>query len=104
MNSFEIGRDLTSITMGIDAYERRQPADRSLLGGEGLVPIYLGGDSITARDYADVDTIKADLDRLATEAAALSAGPRMVFLEGMIRSVRTATKMLAGASPSFEEK
>lgn len=104
MNSFEIGRDLTSITMGIDAYERRQPADRSLLGGEGLVPIYLGGDSITARDYADVDTIKADLDRLATEAATLPAGPRKVFLEGMIRSVRTATKMLAGASPSFEEK
>jgi hypothetical protein len=104
MNSFEIGRDLTSIAMGIDAYERRQPADRSLLGGEGLVPIYLGGDSITARDYADVDTIKADLDRLATEAATLPAGPRKVFLEGMIRSVRTATKMLAGASPSFEEK
>jgi len=104
MNSFEIGRDLTSITMGIDAFERRQPADRSLLGGEGLVPIYLGADSVNPRTYDDVETIKADLDRLATEAAALKAGPRKVFLEGMIRSVRTATKMLAGASPSFEEK
>lgn len=104
MNSFEIGRALTAITMGIDAFERRQPADKSLLGGEGLVPIYLGGDSIPARDYSDVETIKADLDTLVTEAAALPPSPRKVFLEGMIRSVRTATKMLAGASPSFEEK
>lgn len=104
MNSFEIGRDLTAITMGIDAYERRQPADTSLLGGEGLVPIYLGGDSIPARAYNDVETIKTDLDKLAADAAALEAGPRKVFLDGMIRSVRTATKMLAGASPSFEEK
>lgn len=104
MNSFEIGRDLTAITMGIDAYERRQPADKSLLGGEGLVPIYLGGDAIPARHYDDVEAIKSDLDTLVTEAAALPASPRKVFLEGMIRSVRTATKMLAGASPSFEEK
>lgn len=104
MNSFEIGRDLTSITMGIDAYERRQPADSSLLGGEGLVPIYLGADTISARQYDDVETIKTDLDAVAAEAAKLDAGPRKVFLEGMIGSLRTATKMLAGASPSFEEK
>src|SRR5690606_4371680 len=104
MNSFEIGRDLTSITMGIDAFERRQPADRSLLGGEGLVPIYLGKDSIAPRDYNDVETMKADLDKLASEASALPAGPRKVFLKGMIRPERTATKRLAGASPSFEEK
>lgn len=104
MTSFEIGRDLTAITMGIDAYERRQPADRSLLGGEGLVPIYLGSDSVTPRAYDGVDAIKADLDTLSTQAQALPDGPRKVFLQGMIRSVLTATKMLAGASPSFEEK
>lgn len=104
MNSHEIGRELTAITIGIDAFERRQPADQSLLGGEGLVPIYLGGDTIPARDYADVEAMKADLDRLSQSVAALPAGPRKVFLEGMIRSVRTASRMLAGASPSFEEK
>lgn len=104
MNSFEIGRDLTAITMGIDAYERSQPADRSLLGGEGLVPIYLGSKGVQPRQYKGVDTIKADLDTLATAASALPEGPRKVFLQGMIRSVFTATKMLAGASPSFEEK
>lgn len=104
MNSFEIGRDLTAITMGIDAFERSQPADSSLLGGEGLVPIYLGADGVTARDYTDVEAIKTDLDQLSGETTALPEGPRKVFLEGMIRSVRTATKMLAGASPSFEEK
>lgn len=104
MNSFEIGRDLTSITMGIDAYERRQPADRSLLGGEGLVPIYLGSEDVQPRHYDAVETIRADLDTLATAASALHEGPRRMFLQGMIRSVSTATKMLAGASPSFEEK
>jgi hypothetical protein len=104
MNSFEIGRDLTSITIGIDAYERRQPADRSLLGGEGLVPIYLGSEDVQPRHYDAVETIRADLDTLATAASALHEGPRKMFLQGMIRSVSTATKMLAGASPSFEEK
>src|SRR5215217_1605402 len=78
MNSFEIGHQLTAVTMGIDAFERRQPADTSLLGGEGLVPIYLGGSDIPARDYADVETIKSDLDALAAEAAALTEGPRKV--------------------------
>lgn len=104
MNSFEIGRELTSITMGIDALERRMPTEGSLLGGEGLVPIYLGDGLVETRHYDDRDSIRADLARLDQEVSALPAGPRRIFLQGMIKSVRVAVKMLSGANPSFEEK
>ncbi|MDF8356530.1 hypothetical protein [Ensifer adhaerens] len=104
MNSFEIGRELTAITMGIDALERSMPAEGSLLGGDGLVPIYLGDGLVDARYYDDREAIRADLARLDPEVAALPAGPRRVFLQGMLKSVRVAVKMLSGASPSFEEK
>lgn len=104
MNSFEIGRELTAVTVGIDAFERSQPADRSLLGGEGLVPIYLGKDDIPGKAYADRDAIRDDLGNLDAATAALPVGPRKMFLEGMLKSLRVALKMLSGASPSFEEK
>lgn len=104
MNSFEIGRELTAVTMGIDDFERRQPAEGSLLGGEGLVPIYLGDSIVPARHYDDRDVIRADLAKLDDAVGVLAEGPRKVFLEGMLKSVRVAVRMLSGASPSFEEK
>jgi len=104
MNSFEIGQKLTAVTMGIDAFERSQPAEGSLLGGEGLVPIYLGNGVVEEARYSDRDAIKADLSELDSATAALPAGPRKVFLDGMLKSLRVAVKMLSGASPSFEEK
>jgi hypothetical protein len=104
MNSFEIGQELTSVTMGIDAFERSQPAEGSLLGGEGLVPIYLGNGLVEAKSYTDRDAIRAEIATLETATAALPAGPRQVFLQGMLKSLRVAVKMLSGASPSFEEK
>jgi len=104
MHSFEIGRELTAVTMGIDAFERQQPAESSLLGGEGLVPIYLGEGIVTGRQYGDREAIRADLVKLAEAVEALPAGPRQTFLRGMLKSLRVAVKMLSGASPSFEEK
>ncbi|MET3897394.1 hypothetical protein ABIB57_001331 [Devosia sp. UYZn731] len=104
MNSFEIGQELTAVTMGIDTFERSQPAEGSLLGGEGLVPIYLGNGLVEAKSYTDRDTIRADITALETATAALAAGPRQVFLQGMLKSLRVTIKMLSGASPSFEEK
>src|SRR3954468_8763799 len=104
MNSFEIGQELTAVTMGIDAFERSQPAEGSLLGGEGLVPIYLGSGLVEPKHYADREAIRADLTALETATAALPAGPRQVFLQGMLKSLRVTIKMLSGASPSFEEK
>jgi hypothetical protein len=104
MNSFEIGRDLTEVTLGIDAFERAQPKEGSLLGGEGLVPIFIPTDGISAKSYADRDAIKSDVAGLEDEVAKLPAGPRQVFLKGMLKSLKVSVRMLSGDSPSFEEK
>ncbi|RYG94018.1 MAG: hypothetical protein EON57_19010, partial [Alphaproteobacteria bacterium] len=101
MNSFEIGRELTAITTGIDAFELTQPD--SLLN-DGLVPIYLGKGKVEQKTYTNREAMKADLDRLDLEVAKLAAGPRQVFLQGMLKSLHVAVKMASGASPSFEEK
>lgn len=104
MTSFEIGHRLTAVTMGIDAYERHHGGDASPLGGEGLVPIYLGGGSVAAESYDTTEAMRTDLIGLESDVAALAAGPRKTFLEGMLKSLRVVVKMLSGASPSFEEK
>lgn len=104
MDSFEIGRDLTAIAIGMDAFERSRPHGSTPMGGDGIVPIYLGGDSIPPRTYRDAETMRADLTRLDEATAKLPAGPRRVFLEDMLRSLRVAVRMLDGISPSFEEK
>jgi len=50
MQSFDLGRELTEVTLGISAFEAQKPGG-SLLDGEGLVPLYAGGDSVTVRAY-----------------------------------------------------
>lgn len=102
--SRSIGRRLTAVTLGIDAHARRQPREGSLLGGEGLVPIYIGGAAVTPRDYATAEAMRDDLDDLGTAIAGLPGGPRKVFLEGMLRSLRVTVRMLAGQTPTFQEK
>src|SRR3569833_159090 len=101
MNSFDIGRELTAIAIGMDKFETSQPVGATPMGGDGLVPIYLGGDSIPPKTYADADGMQADLPRLAEAVAMLPAGPRQVFLQDMVRSLRVAAKMLGGMTPSF---
>ena len=104
MNSFEIGRELTAIALGMDAFERSRPEGETPMGGDGIVPIYLGGDSIPPKIYADAGQMRADLATLDAATAALPAGPRHAFLEDMLKSLRVAVRMLDGISPSFEEK
>jgi hypothetical protein len=104
MNSFEIGRDLTAITLGIDAFERALPPEKSLLSGDGLVPIYLGGDAVAPRAYADREAMRADVAGLGDAVAGLPDGPRKLFLDGMLRSLRVVIRLCSGATPSFEEK
>ena len=104
MDSFAIGRELTAIALGVDAFERSRPAGSTPMGGDGLVPIYLGGDSVPPKTYNDAEAMRADLARLDEATAGLAAGPRQVFLQDMLRSLRVAVRMLDGISPSFEEK
>src|SRR5690349_7675415 len=78
MKPIEIGNELTAVTMGIDRFERRRPKTAGLLDGEGLVPIFIGDDLVSARDYADWYEINADLDKLDAAVATLPDGPRAV--------------------------
>ncbi|RUT31078.1 hypothetical protein EMQ25_09375 [Arsenicitalea aurantiaca] len=104
MTGFDIGRELTAVTMGIDAFERTKANGESLLDGEGLVPIYMGGDIVAPRPYTDWSAPRADLAALADAVAGLGEGPRKTFLEGMLRSLKVAVRLFSGAAPSFEEK
>jgi hypothetical protein len=104
MQSFDLGRELAEITLGIDAFEAKKPDGSSLLDGEGLVPLYAGGDSVDIRFYDDWDGVRSDLAGLETAISALPIGPRRVFLEGMLKSLKMAVRLFCGGTPSFEEK
>lgn len=104
MTLSSIGRELTAVTMGIDAFERKTNDGSSLLDGEGLVPIYMGGDLVAPRGYAGWDAIVDDLAKLRKAVDALAPGSRQVFLDGMVDSLKVAVRLFSGASPTFEEK
>ncbi len=100
----ELGAQLTAVTMGIDAFERLRAPGTGLLDGEGLVPIYMGGELIAPRSYESWEQIRADLAALGDTAAKLPEGPRFSFMRGMLASLQVAVRLFSGASPSFEEK
>ncbi len=104
MQSFDIGRELAEVTLGMSAFEDRVSAGSGLLDGEGLVPLYAGGDKVPVRFYADRDAIRADLAALESSVAKLPDGARKVFLEGMLKSLKVAVRLFSGGTPSFEEK
>lgn len=104
MTSHDIGKQLTAITMGIDAFERTKAKGESLLDGEGLVPIYLGRDLVAGKSYGDWEAVESDLAAVQESVAGLDAGARKVFLDGMVSSVAVAAKLFKGEDLSFEEK
>lgn len=104
MNLSAIGRELTAVTVGIDAFERKSNDGRSLLDGEGLVPIYMGGDIVPPRAYSGWEEIGDDLSKLRKAVDALAPGARQVFLDGMVDSLKVAVRLFSGGSPTFEEK
>ena len=99
-----MGVELTAVTMGIDALERRRPPEGGLLDQEGLVPIYVGHDIVAARDYADWQQVEADLQALTARLDSVSPRYRQLCLSDLLRSLKVAVRLFAGASPSFEEK
>jgi hypothetical protein len=104
MNLSAIGRELTVVTVGIDAFERKSNDGRSLLDGEGLVPIYMGSDIVPPRAYSGWEEIGDDLSKLRKAVDALAPGARQVFLDGMVDSLKVAVRLFSGGSPTFEEK
>ncbi len=98
------GADLIAVTMGIDAFERRRNKQDGLLDSEGLVPIYLGQDLFPAQAYQHWWDVEDDLNRLHERVQGLTSQHRRVFAADMIRSLKIALRLFAGASPTFEVK
>ena len=104
VNLSKISYDLTAVTMGIHALERQRNDGNSLLDGEGLVPIYTGGDLVTPRPYSDWESPKQDLKQLRAALESVVPGERRTFLEGMIASLLLAVRLFSGGSPTYEQK
>jgi hypothetical protein len=98
------GIELTAVTIGIDQFERESAKGDSLLDGEGLVPIYIGGDVVPPRAYAAWEDIFADLDALAARPDVTAPDARGVFLASMVKSVKTAARLFSGETMSYAEK
>ena len=100
----KLGRRLTEITMGLDAFERAHNGGGGPLDDEGLVPIFLGADLITRAAYTSWDGVNADIAALAADVATLALSPRATFLQAMARSLRAAARLFAGETLTFREK
>ncbi|EAR52664.1 hypothetical protein OG2516_00519 [Oceanicola granulosus HTCC2516] len=104
MNLSKITYDLTAVTMGIHGLERQRNDGNSLLDGEGLVPIYTGGDLVVPRRYQDWETVRRDLTQLQDAVEKIAPGERRTFFEGMIGSLLIAVRLFSGGSPTYEQK
>jgi hypothetical protein len=98
------GQRLTALAVGMDHLERRLSQGQGALDGEGLIPIYLGDDLVTAENLQSWHEVFERLNQLELEAKTYPAGARRVFLTAMIDSLRAAAQLFDGASLSFSEK
>jgi hypothetical protein len=100
----DLGRRLTALAVGIDHLERRLSNGKGVLDGEGLIPIYLGNDLVSAENFEAWDEVLIRLKKLESEATAYPSNSRRVFLTAMIDSLRAATQLFNGTELSFSEK
>ena len=100
----DFGRRLTALAVGMDQLERRLSQGNGALDGEGLIPIYLGDDLVSAVVLETWDQVFTHLDQLELEANVYPVGARRVFLTAMIDSLRAAAQLFNGAELSFSEK
>ena len=103
-NDAEVGRQLTALTVGMDHLERRLSRGHGVLDSEGLLPIYLGDTLVPPLELSDWDAVHRELNALEGETAKYPAGPRQTFLQDMLRSLRTATRLFEGEELIFREK
>ncbi len=104
LSNDKFSRDLTAITMGIDAFERSAHKGGGPLDSEGLVPIYIGTDLIPARAYESWAAILADLDGLEARLPEIAPPSRKAFAEAMLRSLRLAVRLFQGEEIGYAEK
>ena len=99
-----LGRDLCSVTMGLDRLERRLNRGQGPLDDEGLVPIWLGDPLVDVAAFEDWRDVEASLDALGERVGGLSDGPRKMALASIVASVRTALTLFEGGTMTYAEK
>lgn len=104
MDDSRIGYEITALAAGIDAFERTLAPERRALGDEGLIPLYLGAELVRARIYEDWERVDADIGEMASVVADTPGGPRRMFLEKLLESLRMASLLFRGGSAGYGEK
>lgn len=104
VNDALLGQRLTALTTGMDHLERQLSRGHGVLDSEGLVPIYLGRELVKPLALSDWDAVHAELDGLEQQVGQYPEGMRRTFLQDMLRSLRTATRLFEGEELSFREK
>jgi hypothetical protein len=104
MQDHDFGRRLTSLAVGMDQLERKLNHGNGALDGEGLIPIYLGDNLVTAQNFETWEEVFAQLSVLESQANAYPTNSRRVFLTAMIDSLRAAAQLFQGEELSFIEK
>lgn len=99
------GAELAAVTVGIDAFERRTNAGGGgLLDDEGLIPMYVGGDLIKAKEYRTWSEVQGDLAKLEARIPTLNDEVRRTFARNMLTSLRVVVQLFSGGTPSYQEK
>jgi hypothetical protein len=103
LQSYELGKKLTMLCMGIDQYERKLDKGDGPLNNEGLVPIFLGQNLVPTKTVTTWEEVFSELSELEQTASQLS-GSRRTFLLAMLDSLRAACELFAGQTLSFKDK
>ncbi len=99
-----LGRDLCSVTMGLDRLERRLNRGKGPLDDEGLVPIWLGDPLVDVAAFEGWHDVEAALDGLDERLATLPDGPRRMAATSIVTSVRAALGLFQGGTMTYAEK
>ena len=104
MDNKKLGYEITAIAAGLDSFERKINNGHGIIDDEGLIPLYLGKDLIKERKFGSWEEVDAAIEEVASEVAVITDGPRRLFLEKLMNSLRMATLLFQGGDASFTEK
>ena len=98
------GLAITAIAVGMDGLERRLNKGTGGLDAEGLIPIYIGDDLVTARRYERWEEAEAELDQAEADIRHCPSVSRRHTLLALLRSLRAAIRVFRGQPMSFADK
>lgn len=104
MDTKELGYEITAIAAGLDSFERKVFKGKGIIDDEGLIPLYLGKDLIDERDFRSWEEVDHAIEEVAASVGKLGQGPRKLFLEKLMHSLRMASMLFQGGDAPFVDK